>query len=393
MKSLLTALALAGAAVAESCSKSRDGTFNIQPTNVTSSSTKRNISARQADGTLTVSLKDGVLTDQAGRTGNVVANHQFQFDKPIQHGSLYKDGFAICENGTLTHQGSAIWYHCLSGSFYNLYDQSQGKQCNPVYFYAVPAGSGSDAKPSQKPDGQPVVSSAAPVPPKPVSQISDGQPQAPTGKPSNVISQISDGQPQAPTGVTPKPSNVISQISDGQPQAPTGTAKPSRVISQISDGQPQAPTVAPSPAPKPLISQISDGQVQAPAPTPSPPKASPKPVVSQISDGQVQAYGSSAPPQAPSAVPEIPASPQAPAAPPAITPVAPVAPAPTTLQSSLVAPVASAPAPYPAGNGTVSVAPSGNQPSEPAQQTTNAGVAKSAPIALIFGAIAMLAFF
>jgi hypothetical protein len=35
--------------------------------------------------------------------------------------------------------------------------------------------------------------------------------------PRPVISQISDGQPQAPT---PRP--VISQISDGQPQAPTG---------------------------------------------------------------------------------------------------------------------------------------------------------------------------
>jgi len=51
------------------------------------------------------------------------------------------------------------------------------------------------------------------------------------------------------------------------------------------------------------------------------------------------------------------------------------------------------PAPYPAGNSTASVAPSGTQPSAPAEQTTNAGIAKSAPIALIIGAIAMLAFF
>ena len=45
----------------------------------------------------------------------------------------------------------------------------------------------------------------------PVSQISDGQPQAPTGVP---VSQISDGQPQAATTGAP-----VSQISDGQPQA------------------------------------------------------------------------------------------------------------------------------------------------------------------------------
>lgn len=63
-------------------------------------------------------------------------------------------------------------------------------------------------------------------------------------------------------------SPVVSQISDGQVQAPTATAK----VSQISDGQVQAPTAA--------VSQISDGQVQAPTATAK---------VSQISDGQVQA--------------------------------------------------------------------------------------------------------
>ena len=54
------------------------------------------------------------------------------------------------------------------------------------------------------------------------------QPQAPTGA---AVSQIADGQPQAPTG-------AVSQIADGQPQAPTGA------VSQIADGQPQAPTGA-----------------------------------------------------------------------------------------------------------------------------------------------------
>ncbi|EXJ85576.1 beta-glucosidase [Capronia coronata CBS 617.96] len=46
----------------------------------------------------------------------------------------------------------------------------------------------------------------------PVSQITDGQPQAPTGGP---LTQISDGQPQAPTG------GPVGQLSDGQPQATT----------------------------------------------------------------------------------------------------------------------------------------------------------------------------
>ena len=86
----------------------------------------------------------------------------------------------------------------------------------------------------------------------PISTISDGQPQAPTGPAPNPISTISDGQPQAPTAAP------ISTISDGQPQAPTGGAP--APISIISDGQPQAPT-ATTAVP---ISTISDHQPQAP---------------------------------------------------------------------------------------------------------------------------------
>lgn len=66
----------------------------------------------------------------------------------------------------------------------------------------------------------------------PVSTISDGQPQAPTGSVAPV-STISDGQPQAPTGIAAP----VSTISDGQPQAPTAVP-----VSTISDGQPQAST-------------------------------------------------------------------------------------------------------------------------------------------------------
>jgi beta-glucosidase len=83
---------------------------------------------------------------------------------------------------------------------------------------------------------------------QPVTTISDGQPQAPTGS-ATAVSQISDGQPQAPTS-TAAP---VSVISDGQPQAPTSTAVP---VSAISDGQPQAPTAT-------AVSQMSDGQPQA----------------------------------------------------------------------------------------------------------------------------------
>jgi hypothetical protein len=67
---------------------------------------------------------------------------------------------------------------------------------------------------------------------------------------TSAVSQLSDGQPQAPTGT------AVSQVSDGQPQAPQPTAAP---VSTISDGQPQAPPTITASA----VSQKTDGQPQA----------------------------------------------------------------------------------------------------------------------------------
>lgn len=269
MKSFV-ALALAASAIAlpqsssgSGCEESRDGSFQISVVNVTDSSSKRSVERRQLSGILTLTLQDGVLKDQAGREGYIAANNQFQFDQPIQDGALETSGFSVCSNGTLALSGSAIWYQCYSGGFYNLYDASQGKQCNQIYIYAQSSGDSTataSGAVTQATDGQPAASTQVSAPA--VSQITDGQPQAPTSQASApVVSQISDGQPQAPTS-----QGLVSQISDGQPQAPTGAP-----VSQISDGQVQAPTGVP-------VSQISDGQVQAPTGVP----------VSQISDGQIQ---------------------------------------------------------------------------------------------------------
>ncbi|EXJ95297.1 hypothetical protein A1O1_00417 [Capronia coronata CBS 617.96] len=291
----------------EGCQTSHDGEFEITVVNVSSSTTsKRDLGRRQ---NLELTLSGSVLHDQAGRTGYIASNYQFQFDAPPQAGAIYTSGFSLCSNNTLALGGSAIWYECLSGDFYNLYDRDWAPHCFPVYFVALIGSSApaatqasdgqavattvvpsitqiSDGQPqvtsvavTQISDGQPQGNTAAPVTqisdgqPQaatgiPVSQLSDGQPQGPTGAP---VSEISDGQPQAPTGAP------VSQISDGQPQAPTATATPTATpVSQISDGQPQAATGAP-------VSQISDGQPQAPTATST---ATP---VSQISDGQPQA--------------------------------------------------------------------------------------------------------
>lgn len=293
------------------CSPNYSGTFEISAYNTT---VKRDLSKRAAcggDGTLVITLKDGKLTDAKNRVGEIVANYQFQFDPEPQTGAIYTSGFSACNNGSLALGGSAVFYECLSGGFYNLYDRHWAAQCEPILLGITPCGStsnspvsqGSDGQPAgtavgQKTDGQPTGTAVGQksdgqptgtaVAPKPVSQISDGQAQAPSAVPIP-ISQIGDGQVQVPTAAisqiadgqiqagkpTPAP---ISQISDGQIQATTAAPKPSAPISQISDGQIQA-----TGAPKNPISQISDGQIQA--------SKTSAPVISQISDGQIQATG------------------------------------------------------------------------------------------------------
>ena len=113
-------------------------------------------------------LTDSVLKDQAGRTAYVAANYQFQFDDPPQTGAIYTSGFSVCANNTLALGGSAMWYQCISGSFYNLYDRSWAPHCVPIYIYTM--GGSSSAPASQMSDGQPQATPAASV-----TQLSDGQ--------------------------------------------------------------------------------------------------------------------------------------------------------------------------------------------------------------------------
>ncbi|KAH0143013.1 hypothetical protein KCU82_g15709, partial [Aureobasidium melanogenum] len=173
MKSFAIAAAFAGAAVAlpqgvtqaispksgppAGCSENHASPFSISITNVTNS--KRDLESR-ADKILTITLKNGTLTDDEGRTGYIAANNQFQFDKPAQTGAIYTSGFSVCSNGTLAIGDSAIFYQCLSGTFYNLYDESTGAQCSPIYINILDTGA--------------AASSGA------ATQIGDGQLQAPT---------------------------------------------------------------------------------------------------------------------------------------------------------------------------------------------------------------------
>ncbi|CCF59086.1 hypothetical protein KAFR_0G00530 [Kazachstania africana CBS 2517] len=91
-----------------------------------------------ASGTLELTLEDGILTDAKGRIGSIVANRQFQFDgPPPQAGAIYAAGWSITPEGNLAIGDNDVFYQCLSGTFYNLYDESIGAQCSPVHLEAV----------------------------------------------------------------------------------------------------------------------------------------------------------------------------------------------------------------------------------------------------------------
>ncbi|KAF6226074.1 hypothetical protein HO133_008938 [Letharia lupina] len=153
----LSALAAAATCVSaqtpDGCSSDYTGYFEFNPVPISGAS-KRDVAPLHKRQTQTCTsepystLKGGVLTDQCERTGEIVANAQFQYDLHLQNNAINTGGFSICTNNTLAIAGSAVFYHCLSGTFYNLYDASLGAQCSPVYLEIIgctpPADAGSD---------------------------------------------------------------------------------------------------------------------------------------------------------------------------------------------------------------------------------------------------------
>jgi hypothetical protein len=83
-------------------------------------------------------LNDTILYDSQGRVGSIVANRQFQFDgPPPQAGALYAVGWTITEDGNLAIGDNDVFYQCLSGSFYNLYDEHIGSDCRAIYLEVI----------------------------------------------------------------------------------------------------------------------------------------------------------------------------------------------------------------------------------------------------------------
>jgi hypothetical protein len=88
--------------------------------------------ACRTNSTLTLTLSDSILTDAAGRTGYIASNYQFQFDNPPQSAALFTSGWSVCGNGSLALGGNTVFWQCLSGEFYNLYDRGWAAQCSMV---------------------------------------------------------------------------------------------------------------------------------------------------------------------------------------------------------------------------------------------------------------------
>ncbi|OUM52508.1 hypothetical protein BVG19_g1707 [[Candida] boidinii] len=90
------------------------------------------------EGSLAMTIKDSILTDAKGRIGSIVANKQFQFDgPPPQAGAIYAAGWSVSPDGYLALGNQTVFYQCLSGTFYNLYDEIIGAQCEAVRFGVV----------------------------------------------------------------------------------------------------------------------------------------------------------------------------------------------------------------------------------------------------------------
>jgi len=137
----------------------------------------------------------------------------------LQDPRITASGFSICPNLTLASGTSALFYQCLSGDFYNLYDQSQGKQCNQVYITILPCH---DTNPSDS-----VTPSALPSATSSSSSVSD----------MNVAAMMPTTSAAAPTSSSTLSTAVV---------ASTGSPAPSSNGTSFTPGSPSA-TSSPQP--------------------------------------------------------------------------------------------------------------------------------------------------
>lgn len=128
-----TATATPATQITDGQVQATSSTGSASPTATAGLANSNQVVACKSNGTLSMTLNGGILKDSHGRIGSIVANRQFQFDgPPPQAGAIYAAGWAIAD-GNLAIGNTTTFYQCLSGSFYNLYDESLGAQCTPVH--------------------------------------------------------------------------------------------------------------------------------------------------------------------------------------------------------------------------------------------------------------------
>ena len=87
-------------------------------------------------------LCEGVLKDQRSAIGSIVANHQFQFDNPIQKDALHTCGWSIVEKDCvklLALDGSTDFWECPVDDCdtYKLYDSSIDDKCKEIEIIVI----------------------------------------------------------------------------------------------------------------------------------------------------------------------------------------------------------------------------------------------------------------
>lgn len=112
------------------------GTFTFNTYNISKSSKRElgDLIERQepsCGSSVTLTLNNGNLLDQRGRTGYIASNYQYQFDGPPQAGYEYTTPFSICGNNSIALGGSTVFYNCNSGSFNNVYFFTSGQTIPP----------------------------------------------------------------------------------------------------------------------------------------------------------------------------------------------------------------------------------------------------------------------
>ncbi|KAI5957122.1 hypothetical protein KGF54_000050 [Candida jiufengensis] len=88
-------------------------------------------------------LKNSVLTDKKGRIGEIVANHQFQFDDAIQPDALYSKGWSIVKKYgylLLAINGKTKFYDSAVDSYglYKVYDEPITNESREIKLIVIP---------------------------------------------------------------------------------------------------------------------------------------------------------------------------------------------------------------------------------------------------------------